>query len=145
MKVSARNVFQGKVTRLQAGAVNAEVEMELPSGERLVAVITMESAQNLGIAVDKEVIALVKAPWVMLMTDDRGIRLSARNCLSGTVSSVSAASTGAVNAEIGLRLPSGLEIRAVVTREAAAELGLKPGVAATAVIKASNVILGVAV
>lgn len=143
MKVSARNVFHGKVARLQTGAVNAEVEVELPTGERLVAVITLESAQHLGIAAGKDVIALVKAPWVMLMTDDRGIRLSARNCLSGTVNIVSAPSTGAVNAEVSLKLPSGLEIRAVVTREAVAELGLKPGVAATAVIKASNVILGV--
>ena len=36
-----------------------------------------------------EFIALVKAPWVMLMTEASDFRLSARNCLAGTVESVS--------------------------------------------------------
>ncbi len=140
MKVSARNTFKGKVSALRNGAVNAEVEIELSAGERLVAVITVESARALDIATGKDVFALVKAPWVMLMTDDDGIRLSARNCLRGTVKAVE---TGPVNAEVTLSLPSGLDVCAIVTRDAVNELGLKPGVAATAVIKASNVILGV--
>lgn len=140
MKVSARNTFKGKVSALRNGAVNAEVELELSAGERLVAVITVESARTLDIAVGKDVFALVKAPWVMLMTDDEGIRLSARNCLRGTVKAVE---IGAVNADVTLGLPSGVEISAIVTREAVNELGLKPGVAATAVIKASSVILAV--
>ena len=140
MKVSARNTFKGKVSALRNGAVNAEVELELNAGERLVAVITVESARSLDIAVGKDVFALVKAPWVMLMTDDEGIRLSARNCLRGTVKAVE---IGAVNADVTLVLPSGVEISAIVTREAVNELGLKPGVAATAVIKASSVILAV--
>lgn len=140
MKVSARNTFKGKVSALRNGAVNAEVELQLPSGETLVAVITVESARALGIAEGKDVFALVKAPWVMLMTDGDGIRLSARNCLRGTVKAVE---TGAVNADVTLSLPSGLEVTAIVTCDAVRELGLAPGMAATAVIKASNVILAV--
>ena len=100
----------------------------------------MESVKSLGLAVGKEAIALVKAPWVMLMTESSDIRLSARNCLEGKVTSVI---DGAVNAEVVIRLDGGDEVYSIVTRQAVAELGLAPGVSATAVIKASHIILGV--
>lgn len=140
MKVSARNVLKGTISSVQSGTVNAEVDIALGGGDQLVAVITMESVKALQLAAGKEVVALVKAPWVMLMTDADAVRLSARNCLSGTVTAVA---PGTVNAEVTLTLPGGTEISSVVTKEAVAELGLKPGVTATAVIKASNVILGI--
>lgn len=140
MKVSARNVFKGVVTQMLPGAVNAEVELTLGGGEKLIAVVTMSSIQSLGLSDGKEVVALIKAPWVMLMTDAGGYRLSARNCLAGTVLRVT---DGAVNCEVVIQLPSGMEIFSIVTRDAVNELGLAPGVAATAVIKASHVILGV--
>jgi len=114
--------------------------LTLTGGEQLVAVVTMASLKSLDIAVGKEAVALIKAPWVMLMTESSDIRLSARNCLSGTVTRVS---DGAVNSEVVIRLPGGTEIFSIVTREAVAELGLAPGVSATAVIKASHIILGV--
>lgn len=141
MKVSARNVFNGRVSQVQEGAVNAEVVMTLPGGEQLVAVVTMESVSNLAIAPGKDVVALIKAPWVMLMTECDDIRLSARNCLSGTVVSVN---EGAVNAEVTLELAGGTRVYSIVTRDAVTELGLAQGVNATAVIKASHIILGVA-
>lgn len=140
MKVSARNVFEGTVSAYRPGNVNAEVEVDIGGGDRLVAIITLDSATSLGIAPGKAVVALVKAPWVMVLTDPDGIRLSARNCLKGTVESVEA---GVVNGEVVIALPGGTKVAAVITKEAVAELGLKPGVAATAVIKASHVVLGV--
>lgn len=140
MKVSARNVFEGTVIQVQDGAVNAEVVIELAGGEHLVAVVTMASIKSLGIAVGKEAVALIKAPWVMLMTEASDIRLSARNCLEGTVTRVT---EGAVNSEVVVQLPGGTEVFSIVTRDAVEELGLAPGVAATAVIKASHIILGV--
>jgi molybdate transport system regulatory protein len=140
MKVSARNVFKGTVSQLRPGAVNAEVELTLVGGERLVAVVTMASVQSLELAVGKEAVALVKAPWVMLMTEASDFRLSARNCLEGTVSRVK---EGAVNSEVVVQLPGGTEVFSIVTRDAVEELGLATGVAATVVIKASHVILGV--
>lgn len=89
MKVSARNVFKGTISELQTGVVNAKVDVHLGGGDRLTAVVTVESAQSLELAVGKEVIAIVKAPWVMLMADDSGIRLSARNILTGIVKTLS--------------------------------------------------------
>jgi molybdate transport system regulatory protein len=140
MKVSARNVFKGTISALQPGAINTEVQISLPGGDELVAIITRASAQALELAEGKEVFALIKAPWVMLMTEHTDIRLSARNTLSGTIKSIE---TGAVNAEVTLSLSGGAEIHAIVTRDAVNELALKPGCSATAVIKASSIILGV--
>lgn len=140
MKVSARNVFKGSVSSVVPGAVNAEVVIDLPGGDSLVAIVTQESVKNLGLEVGKEAIALVKAPWVMLMTDGGDIRLSARNCLAGTVESIA---DGAVNAEVTVALPGGARVVAMVTRDSVARLGLAPGVDVSAVIKASHVIVGV--
>ena len=67
------------------------------------------------------------------------MKISARNMLAGTVSSVT---LGAVNAEIKLTLEGGDEIVAIITNESARRLGLKQGVRAYAVLKASWLILG---
>ena len=54
-----------------------------------------------------------------------------------------AVEAGSVNTEVSLVLSGGTEVTSMVTKEAVAELGLRPGVAVSAVIKATNVILGV--
>jgi len=138
MKVSARNVFKGTISALQPGTVNAEVEVALGGGDALVAIVNMESVRTLELTEGMEVMALVKAPWVMVMTNSSGVSLSARNRLTGTIKTVE---NGSVNSEVLISLPGGTEVAAVVTKDAVSELGLKPGVAATAVIKASDVIL----
>ena len=140
MKISARNVFEGVVTALTLGPVSAEVEITTPGGDKLVGTITQASALALGLGVGKPATALIKASNVMIMTDGTGIKLSARNCLQGTVKKLV---EGPVSAEVIVALPGGAEIFASVTREATQELGLKEGAAATAVIKASSIIVGV--
>ncbi|EGJ11836.1 TOBE domain-containing protein [Rubrivivax benzoatilyticus] len=140
MKISARNVLRGTVSAVKAGAVNAEVHVDLGAGDQLTAIVTLASCTDLELAPGQPVVALVKAPWVIVMTGDSELKLSARNQLAGTVSAVE---TGAVNAEVVITLPGGAQIAAIVTKEAVKELGLAPGVAATAVIKASHVVLGV--
>lgn len=66
MKISARNVFKGKVKRLEHGAVNSEVVIELPSGVEIVSIITKSSAEALRLAIGKEVYAVIKASNVMI-------------------------------------------------------------------------------
>ncbi|WP_374510294.1 molybdopterin-binding protein [Niveibacterium sp.] len=139
MKISARNVFEGKVTALSSGPVSAEVEVVTPGGDRLIATITQGSVQALGLAVGKPVVALIKASNVMIMTDASGVKLSARNCLAGTVEKIV---EGPVSAEVILKLAGGAKVFASITREGAEALGLKQGSAATAVIKASSIIIG---
>ena len=140
MKVSARNVFKGKITALVDGAVNAEVELSTAGKDKIVAIVTEGSVKSLGLAVGKKVVAYVKAPWVMLLTGEANVRFSARNQLTGKVKSLE---KGAINSEVSIELPGGSVVYSVITNEAVLELGLKVGVTATALIKASHVVLGV--
>lgn len=140
MQVSARNVFTGTITALVDGQVNAEVEITTAGGDRIVAVVTEGSVQSLGLTIGKPAYAFVKAPWVMVLTGDNGVKFSARNQLPGVVHRVD---KGAVNSEVGITLTGGSLVYAVVTNEAVLELGLKPGVPASALIKASHVIVGI--
>ena len=142
MSVSARNVFKGQVSAIKNGAVNAEVELNLGGGDRIVAIVTEGSLQDLGIAVGKEAIAYVKAPWVMLLSGQPTVRFSARNQLAGKVVRLE---KGAINAEVGIELAGGAVVYAVVTNDAVEELGLAIGTPTTALFKASHVILGVPV
>ncbi|MBF6650581.1 MULTISPECIES: TOBE domain-containing protein [unclassified Methylobacter] len=141
MKASARNQFKGTVKEVIIGAVNAEVHVGLNGGATIVASITKESAENLAIKTGTEVIALVKAPQIIIVTDFGGYRLSARNQLSGTITQVK---PGAVNTEVDIELAGGEQIAATVTNESAETLGLRKGQPATVVFKAGAVILGVA-
>jgi molybdopterin-binding protein len=68
------------------------------------------------------------------------MKLSARNILKGKVKSIT---KGAVNAEVIILLPNGTELVSIITNASAEELRLKKGKKAYAIIKASNVILGV--
>ncbi|MCJ7795936.1 MAG: TOBE domain-containing protein [Thermoleophilia bacterium] len=64
--------------------------------------------------------------------------LSARNQLKGTVKEVV---TGVITAKVVIDIGGGNEIVAVVTKDAVEDLGLKPGSAAIAVIKATEVLI----
>ena len=66
-------------------------------------------------------------------------KLSARNVLKGKVKSVQ---DGAVNSEVIVQLPAGIEMVSIITKTAAQKLGLKYGKEVYAIIKATNVILG---
>lgn len=68
------------------------------------------------------------------------MKLSARNILKGKVKSIT---KGAVNAEVIISLPNGTELVSIITNASAEELKLKKGKKAYAIIKASNIILGV--
>ena len=68
------------------------------------------------------------------------MKVSARNVLKGKVKAVN---HGAVNSEVVLQLPNGVEIVSIVTKASAENLGLKEGKEVYAIIKATNVILGI--
>jgi molybdopterin-binding protein len=69
MKISARNMMKGKVKKINAGAVNSEVIIEIPGGTEVVSVITKSSAENLKLTPGKEVYAVIKASNVMIAVD----------------------------------------------------------------------------
>lgn len=140
MKISARNQLPGTVTALREGSVNAEIDVELVGGARVVAQVTLPSVAQLGLAVGAPVVALVKSSWVVLGVGESEPRISTRNRLRATVTAIVA---GAVNSEVGIRLAGGESMVATVTNESVAELGLVEGCTAWALFKASSVILAV--
>ncbi len=68
------------------------------------------------------------------------MRLSARNQLTGSVAAIE---IGSVMAIVKIGLDGGQQITASVTKDAVAELGLAVGSPATAVIKSTEVMIGV--
>ena len=142
MKISARNIFQGKITEVKIGSVNSEVEVTLGGDDKIVAIVTNGSVQKLGLASGKAVTVLIKASSVLVMTDGSGLTLSTRNILAGKVSKLV---NGPISSEVAIALPSGSTVYATITHDAATELGIKEGTNASAVFKASSVILGVSV
>lgn len=68
MKVSARNQLKGTVTAVKEGAVEAQVTLDV-NGQKLTAVVTMDAVADLGLAVGKEAVAIIKADHVMLAVD----------------------------------------------------------------------------
>lgn len=68
------------------------------------------------------------------------MKLSARNMLKGKVKRIT---PGAINTEVVIELPGGIEVVSIITKTSAESLGLKVGKEAYAIIKASNVMVGV--
>jgi molybdopterin-binding protein len=68
------------------------------------------------------------------------VRLSTRNQLAGTVSSVD---LGSVMAVVKVNLAGGQQVTASITKDAAEDLGLRVGLAVTVLIKSTEVMLGV--
>lgn len=139
LRTSARNQLACTVSGLREGEIDVEVFLRLDGRTELKAVITRDSAQALGLEIGLQVMALIKAPSVMLMADT-GQRLSADNQLWGTVSRIH---DGPVNSEVRVDLGGGRTVVSVVTRDSVQQLGLAEGSRVAAVFQASNVILSV--
>lgn len=140
MKTSARNALRGVVDRIVPGVVSSEVVLKVSDRLEIVAVITQESVEDLGLAPGVPAIALIKSSFIILASDEGSLRTSARNRLAGVVSHVE---RGAVNDVVTLDIGGGKSLTATVTHESAERLELRPGERATALIKASHVILAV--
>lgn len=72
MKMSARNRLPGKVVEIVKGEAAARVSIQV-GDNHMVALVTRESVEELGLEVGKEVTALVKATDVMIMAEDGSI------------------------------------------------------------------------
>ena len=69
MKISARNVLQGKISRIHHGEVNTEVVVRVNGKTEIVSVITRASAGQLKLRKGKTVYAVIKASNVILAVD----------------------------------------------------------------------------
>ncbi|MGI5933076.1 MAG: TOBE domain-containing protein, partial [Eubacterium sp.] len=132
-----RNQIKGTVKEIKEGAVNGIVKVDAGNGITISSTISMESIHSLGLAPGKEVTAIIKATSVMIANGK--LNISARNQLTGTVASIE---KGAVNAIVKLDVPGGIGITSTISLEAVQDLGLAPGREATAIIKATSVMIG---
>ncbi|WP_339137421.1 MAG: TOBE domain-containing protein [Candidatus Electrothrix sp. GW3-4] len=140
MKLSARNVWVGQVVEIQHGAVNSVVHIQLKGQDRITSMITDASVTRLGLERGLEVMAIVKASCVTLGMDIDPQKISARNILTGTISSIIA---GAVNDEVTIELAGGSTVTSIITSASVQRLGLTLGAPVSAIIKASDVLLAV--
>ena len=139
LRTSARNQFSCAVSRIEVGPINAQVFLVLDEGCELEAQITSDSVKQLGLAPGREVIALVKAPAVFLLSDP-GARTSVSNHFTGIISRVH---EGPVNTEVVVDLPltRTRHVTSVITTQAVAALRLKVGSEVTAAFQSTSVIL----
>ncbi len=135
-ELSARNQFAGVVSDVKEGAVNGIVTLDV-NGTPVSATISMAAIKELGLEKGVEAVAVIKATEVMVGKGE--LRLSARNQFPGKVVAVEA---GAVNGIVKIEALGGNVISATISMAAIEELGLAEGAEATAVIKATSVMIG---
>jgi len=138
MQISTRNQLSGKVEAIHHGAVNDEIVISVSPSLQIVAIITEGSTKSLHLAEGSDVVALIKASSIVLVTGSQDLVFSARNQLSGAVV---AAEKGAVNAEVVIDAGGGVQISAIITNKSFDTLGIKAGATVTAIFKASSVIV----
>jgi molybdopterin-binding protein len=66
MKLSARNVFPGKVVAVKRGQTTAHVKIEVAPGLVITSSITVEAVDDLGLKVGDNATAIIKASEVIV-------------------------------------------------------------------------------
>jgi molybdate transport system regulatory protein len=139
MKTSARNQLPARVSGLSdhGGLVEVQLTLGEPDtpGETMMATITPESAESMGLTLGCELFVLVKAPSVHVSASAPR-RAAGRNVLAG---SIAALRPGSAHTGVTLALPSGASLQAVAPHEQAAELTV--GQPAWAQFSSDNVVL----
>lgn len=69
IRTSARNKLTGRISRIERGAVNCDVTLDMGAGKSIAAIITKESLEQLGLNEGDKACALFKASSVILMAD----------------------------------------------------------------------------
>ncbi|MGK9172343.1 molybdenum-dependent transcriptional regulator [Yokenella regensburgei] len=136
LQTSARNQWFGTITALEYKQVQQYVEVLLADGETSLKVaITAQSAQRLDLVRGKQVLVLLKAPWVGITLDDTQASC-ADNKLRGYISHIE---RGETQSEVLMTLPDGQQLCA--TLPLAETQDLAEGGQVTAYFNADKVIL----
>lgn len=136
LQTSARNQWFGTVTARDNSQVQQHIDILLADGTtRLKAAITAQSGQRLGLDEGKEVLILLKAPWVNI-TRDPAQASDADNQLHGAISHIE---RGEGQCEVLMTLPDGQMLCATVPVADAGDL--EEGAEVTAYFNADRVII----
>jgi len=140
MQLSIRNRFPATVEAVTSGPAMTAVSVRLDGGQRITAAITSEAAEDLGLHADQAVEILIKSTEISVALDTVG-RVSIRNLLPGTITAVN---HGEAMSTVKIAIAGDDMLTAAITRESADDLGLEPGTTVTAMIKSTDVAVGVA-
>jgi molybdate transport system regulatory protein len=139
VKSSASNQLFGQIFEIKTGAIHREIDVRLKGGEHIVASMTNDEFDSLGLKDGDDVLLLIGMSEINIVTDENPYRLSARNSLKGTVIRIQ---QDGIDAEVFMRLPGGDSIVAMITQGSAESLDLKVGDSVKAVFKSNAVLLG---
>ncbi|MCL4561568.1 MAG: molybdopterin-binding protein [Chloroflexi bacterium] len=70
MKLSARNVFKGKIKKINPGMITSEVTIELSAGTEITATITKASVERLDLREGGQAYAIIKASNIIIGVDE---------------------------------------------------------------------------
>jgi len=136
LQTSARNQWFGTVTARDRDQVQQHVDILLADGTtRLKVAITAQSGERLGLDEGKEVLVLLKAPWVNITLDEKQAK-DADNQLHGKISHIA---RGEEQSEVLMTLPDGQVLCATVPLAEAEDLS--EGADVTAYFNADRVII----
>jgi len=136
LQTSARNQWFGTVTARDRAQVQQHVDILLADGTtRLKVAITAQSGERLGLDEGKEVLVLLKAPWVNITRDAEQAK-TADNQLRGTISQIE---RGEEQSEVLMTLPDGQILCATIPAAGAEDL--TEGADVTAYFNADRVII----
>jgi molybdate transport system regulatory protein len=136
LQTSARNQWFGTVTARDRDQVQQHVDILLADGTtRLKVAITAQSGDRLGLDEGKEVLVLLKAPWVNITLDEKQAK-DADNQLHGKISHIA---RGDEQSEVLMTLPDGQVLCATVPLAEAEDLS--EGADVTAYFNADRVII----
>lgn len=139
VRISARNQLKAKVTKIQQGAVESELFLQLQNEENFMAVITNDSLETLELKEGSEVYALFKANAVIISTDIN-LQKSDRNRFIGHVSRIS---RGNFDAEVVVILKNNNTICSTMSIDTLDELSLQDGMEVVAFCKPNSIIIGI--
>ena len=138
LQTSARNQFFATVTERERQQVQQHIQLLLADGQtRLTAAVTEQSADRLQLAPGKEVLALIKAPWVTLSTDAAD-SVAADNVLPGRVAHIQ---PGEAHSEVLVTLAGGETLCATLDNQRLQRLNLQPEMPVNALFNADRVII----
>ena len=139
LRTSARNQLTGRVRAIHAHGHNDLIDIELPGGSRLQALITHDSTENLQLNEGSSVVALIKAGWLELQLPSQAADAKC-NALEGRVEQILPANDGP--SEVRVSLANGQTLCASIEPDRLTTLGLVVGDPVRAQFAASQVLLG---
>lgn len=136
IRISARNQLRSKVVKIQKGALESTLFLELNNKDVITAIITNDSLTTLEIATGTELYALFKANALTLSED------CAKNDINRFTGKVIRIERDDLNAEVIIELKGGNTVCSVLPIELLDKLNLKNSMQLTTFCKPQNIILG---